>query len=332
MVKSGIQYQAPNDYRNWRMGSNSSVRFGDVNDGGDWREYLPGYEKQHAIELHKFDSQGCTSFSALNALEIMLYYKYGIIRDYSDKWLANISGTTVNGNTFINVAEVARGTGLVLESSLPFDAQDTDGDGDYDWSDFYPPQGFSDKYYKEAGNFQSHFEIQYHWVEQYSPEDIVSALQFAPLQVAAPYPSQSNADEDGVIHKGNNALHAFVIVGYEYKKFFYIYDTYAPYLKKISWDYSIRNWCMQYDIIKKDMDNKPILKSDSLITESTGTGRQGFYHPDGYIIVDEAVKIHTLFLSRATSLLNRHSLSTRDFNKFEHRDSKNNIIWTPSKA
>jgi len=82
--------------------------------GGDWRPYCPTLEKQK----DPVETMACVSFSLLNNLETQYKFK-GISVNFSDRFLAKISNTQANGNTFEKVADTARKIGLVLESQWP---------------------------------------------------------------------------------------------------------------------------------------------------------------------------------------------------------------------
>lgn len=57
------------DPRDWRVGSISGATRVDLNVGGDFTQYLPVDELQIGVY---FDTLACVSFSALNAVEVVL--------------------------------------------------------------------------------------------------------------------------------------------------------------------------------------------------------------------------------------------------------------------
>lgn len=84
------------------------------NESGDWRPFIPVHERQQ----DPLETMACVTFSHLNCLEIQ-YKHQGRDINFSDRFLAKMSGTTSNGNYLDRVADTARVTGLVLESEWP---------------------------------------------------------------------------------------------------------------------------------------------------------------------------------------------------------------------
>lgn len=83
-------------------------------ESGDWRPFVPVHEKQK----DPLETMACVSFSCNNDLEIQ-YKFFGIDVNYSDKFLAKMSGTTPQGNNLDKVADTARLVGLVTENEYP---------------------------------------------------------------------------------------------------------------------------------------------------------------------------------------------------------------------
>lgn len=82
---------------------------------GNWFKYLPPAESQ----LEKtFDSDGCTVYGTLNAIETLDYFLTGTQRNYSDRALYNAVGIVPPGSDPHLVATTIRGVGLVLEEFL----------------------------------------------------------------------------------------------------------------------------------------------------------------------------------------------------------------------
>lgn len=230
-----------------------------VKTNGQWLEYLPKNEVQHAIERWKFDSLGCVSFSLLNCLEIQYLFKYGIQKNYSDKFLTVSSDTTIYGNTGEKVAEAFRKKGVVLEEAYPFVAKDQDGDGDYDRADFF--KEIPNDIKLKAKEWLEENDFYHEWINIGLEDLKKEALKLAPLQIYIRYASQSKADSSGVIQwDGKSVDHATTLVGYEYGKFWYIFDTYSPFLKKIAWDYPILQWAKRFEVISKNAEPVNILE------------------------------------------------------------------------
>lgn len=149
-----------------------------VNETGDWRPYIVRHEKQK----DPLETMACVSFSLNNCLEIQTKF-YGNEMNYSDRFLAKMSGTQPNGNTLEKVADTARNIGLVLESEWPNEPKATT------WAEYYKeiPEDVKAKAVKQ--NFQ------YEWVartDNYT-ESLKRELKQSPLQITIYAPTPNHA-------------------------------------------------------------------------------------------------------------------------------------------
>lgn len=172
-----------------------------VNPTGDWRGYLPKEEHQFS---NNADTMGCVSFSFNNDMEIQTKFRTGVELNYSDRFLAKMSGTTPQGNYLDKVAETARTIGLVLEEQWPEPSN-------YTWNSYYAaiPQDIIDAAVK--------LDIAYE-LTSINKNNLISQLKQCPIQVTIPSPHPNHAVV--LVHiEGDNA---------------YYFDTYPPYLKTIN--------------------------------------------------------------------------------------------------
>ena len=139
---------------------------------GQWDEYLPTHEKQ----VKSIDTQGCVTFGTLNALEI-LFKKRGEERNFSDRFIANLSGTTLRGNTPSKVLDTIRKKGLVSEEILPFEYGMT-------WHEFYAD--IDRKTLREGKKFLKRYEVQHDWVFTRGADHkaLQDALSYSPVGVS----------------------------------------------------------------------------------------------------------------------------------------------------
>ena len=86
-----------------------------INPSADWRQKLPDEE----IQIKKFESYNCTSFTITNATEVF-FNLLGIKINFSDRELGIVAGTKPPGNNPISVAQTFHKKGLSLEALLPF--------------------------------------------------------------------------------------------------------------------------------------------------------------------------------------------------------------------
>ncbi len=87
-----------------------------INPSGDWRPYTPTFESQLQTT---FDSDGCTVYGTLNAIETLKKFLTGKEENYSDRFTYNAVGITPPGSDPQLVATNIRGSGLLNELDLP---------------------------------------------------------------------------------------------------------------------------------------------------------------------------------------------------------------------
>ena len=108
-----------NTYRSGRLGA--VLPYEVRNESGDWEADLPLEERQ---SNDNGDSMSCVTFGEVSGIETQEFSwlkAFGIpdAPNYSDRWIAKMSGTTREGNYLWKVAETIRKYGLVREESYP---------------------------------------------------------------------------------------------------------------------------------------------------------------------------------------------------------------------
>lgn len=232
-------------------GEISSVEYKEVNKVGDWLGFLPYGEVQ---KNKLIDSMACVSYSALNCLEIQMNFFISMSMlpkthldfleknnyifngqvNFSDRYLAKMSGTTHNGNFLKKVADSARHDGILPEKDWGFG-------GGFDWNEYY--KEIPEELKKKAKEFYKYFEIQYEWVSYNSSaniDELKKQLKHAPLQIATPV---CNWNDDIIEPCGKTrASHATAlacICDDMPSPYMDIFDHYIEYKKKFSMDYPI---------------------------------------------------------------------------------------------
>ena len=190
----------PRRPKDWVYGGLVGSDLPDINQSGQWGAYLPDFEAQN----RGFETMACVSYSALNCLEILARF-HNSYPDFSDRFLANMSGTTEKGNSLSAVAETIRKTGLVMETDWPWPPLPTT------WEQYYAdiPSEVRAKASLIAG-------YSWRWVNP-NVEDMKAALKKAPLQVC-------------------NEYHAFVVCGYDDSGWL-TFDTYGNGKGHLPFDY-----------------------------------------------------------------------------------------------
>jgi len=221
-----------------------------INVSGDWTKHLPTNERQ---KLSGFDVLACVSFSAANVLEILFNYhlknklftlqqerflklagyidKEGNV-NFSDRFIAKVSGTTKNGNSLWRVWDAIRAHGLVPENEWPFTKQQTD------WESYYAE--IPDSVKARGTQFKAFFDIRYEWAiitpQPASIDIFKKLLQYSPIQVATAVCRPWDIAEP-IQACGLGAGHATTIYGTT--ETYEVYDHYNPFRKKFAADYII---------------------------------------------------------------------------------------------
>jgi len=202
---------------------------------GDWSKYLPSPEAQSVP--FTFDTKSCTTFSALNTLEMLfnLYIEQGKFSDhqitymqisgyfdaagkinFSDRFTAIMSGTSLLGNDSVSVFDSIRNQGLLPERDLPF--------GGKNWEEYHDKNNITEAMRAKAIKFVDIIvEVTYAWAfvetgpvfRDVSRSIARDALTRAPLQIGIKYP----------------ATHAIVSYAMTSSKAS-IFDSYDPYTYK----------------------------------------------------------------------------------------------------
>jgi hypothetical protein len=247
-MKNGvlIRKNLPTD---WISGQETGITFVENVKDAQWDNYLPTDEKQ---SYPTFDTSCCVTFSALNCVETLLkrlltlklipeetkiwldvngYFDDNGNINFSDRFSAKMSGTTVNGNYLGAVWDSIRNDGLLPEKDYLFYGST--------WNEYMSeiPQNLKNK----ALKFKEKFNVMYEWItikDQYLPMVTLSEhLKQSPIQVATATCMPWNTDQ--IINGcGIRTNHATMIYGFT-DKYTKDYDTYNPFRKKWGLDYAI---------------------------------------------------------------------------------------------
>ncbi len=167
-----------------------------LNPTGDWTKYLPVGESQ---ATHHTDSMACVTFSCLNVIETQIKFLTGKEVNFSDRFIAKISGTTPQGNSVQKVLDAINTYGLVLEEEWPTDPN-------FDWNQYYAeiPQEVKNKANKNI-------KVQYEFIYPSGTTDFAKELKHVPLEI---------------IIEGTNPYHSVEMVNLTEQ-----FDHYVPYLR-----------------------------------------------------------------------------------------------------
>ena len=269
MKNYGLLEQKELRAKDWRFGGVTGADHIVINESRDYTNFLPIREIQVGIY---FDTLACVSFSALNCIETILNVR-GLNINYSDRFLAKMSGTTKQGNYIYKVADtLVKDAGSVKQEDWNFiERQRTPI---VTWDEFYAeiPQAIQ----MLGKQWLNQWDVKWEWV---NPDDVKEALKFGPLQVSVyawPLP-----DENGIFHEGGNKArnHMVTLYGYEEGQYMKIYDHYDNIHKKLEWDYPFGHAVLFTIKHKSNITPMPIIDipNDTLVQEVEKSGTFGLH-------------------------------------------------------
>lgn len=196
---------------------------------GQWLDCLPPGEKQFN---YGFEPAACASFGTLNAIEILLRNDYQDIENFSDRFLAKMSGTTKAGNSPQTVAETLRHNGVCFQAQWDITPDLTD------WDKWYAeiPQSIK--------TLAQQFPAEYYFTHEYvttGATTLKSALQYSPLGITVSAWDKDPATGLYVSTFPNN--HWVVLVGYKDQEYWIVYDTYdenGDFVKHLAWNHEFQ--------------------------------------------------------------------------------------------
>lgn len=193
----------------------------------DWRPFLPVKEYQNLNNVEPF---ACVSFTVLNAIEILIRRKYDLERNFSDRFLAAVSGTKAGGNSPQKVCETLRHGGIAMQEAWPFDQRITT------FEKFY--EEVPEAVVELAKEFLSEFTFKHDFVEP-THDGISFALKCSPLLVSV---AAWHRGADGMYYRPPGATdnHATTLVYQQPNVYRQVFDSYAdgegdPSLKDVRW-------------------------------------------------------------------------------------------------
>lgn len=204
---------------------------------GNWQDYLPTKEFQAP---YGFETYACVTYVVLNCLEALIKKQYGLEKNYSDRFLAIVSGTKSPGNSPQVVCEFLRKLGVTPEELWPYDTTiNTWGK----WSEPIPP-----KLYELAREFNAEWDFRYEQVPA-NAGAISKALKGSPLliSVTAWHPRGDKYYRPKGMRDNHATTMFYERIG-EFRRAFDSYDR--PHIKDIEWE-TVPEFVQRYWIKKR---------------------------------------------------------------------------------
>ena len=187
----------------------------------DWSQFLPPFENQ-------YNSTFCVSFSRLNIAETVAK-KDNLVLNLSDRHLAVLSGTTLNGNDLNSVSEAFRKLGVVKDEVFPFSSDMLMDEKSY-WTQIFNTSSIPEESVRYFGGSHS-------WIT--GKDNMKSALAYTPCQLAIGV--DDHYEQGGVIPVCLQPLayHCVELYGFDQDDNYLIFDSVNGAVKILDKDYKI---------------------------------------------------------------------------------------------
>lgn len=301
------------DPRLWRFGGISGLSKEILRPDRNYKQFLPKIEYQNNAG---FDRMACVTYSAWNVIETLFKVKFDKEMNFSDRFTAKLSGTTIYGNNFYDVAQsISKLHGGVPEDRWPDDAKN--------WAEYY--KEVADEVVRLGKELFPHWSIGYEFVWD-TIDKLWDALQYGPLQVGIfAYGPEVNGIQQRIETQGN---HAVMLMNAEYGVYWEIFDHYARETRKLAWD--TRFWgALRYDV-NKNIPKPPVMykfKEDTMYFVAEGLGEE-FAFIAGKLRKDDPNKMSRQIAYRSKgSIQGRYeTISLKDLEGVEAYDLKGNLL------
>ena len=321
----------PLDHQDYLLGGDNGIFNEVLFKNGNCIEYLPSDERQKRYNLETF---ACASFAPCNVLEIIFncliannrlmdedvewlrdngYFDEKGKINFSDRFIAKLSGTTRQGNTFKRPADTIRHLGLVPERQ--WDYPRNQYNKRLEWDHYY--QNIPDSIIKVGEEFKKRFDLNYEIVFR---NDFKFALQYSPLVVGV----YAWIKKDNIyINRGNKANHASVLAFSDFTAHL-DYDTYDPFLKRLDTNYKFHyygyKWTVGVKVKKKYMK----LYDDCRYVSIGKLKKEYGFCKNGKLIVGDRDAILNLFIDENAGDISKKviTVAEADFLSVPHYNLK----------
>jgi len=234
-----LDIQKPEDY----VFGASPLPFEILQINGDWTNFLPKTEAQN---LNGIEPYACVAFTILNCIEILIRDQYREETNWSDRFLAAVSGTKEGGNSPNVVCEFLRKVGVVREDLWAF------GIDINSFEKFYEP--VPPKLYELAREFSEKWDFKHELVPSKNKE-IEKALMCSPLGISV----SAGYERNGKYYKPNGMQdnHFTTLIKMKENEYKRVFDSYDSFIKDYEWDTS-HAVIKRFYIKKKDTSIKKV--------------------------------------------------------------------------
>ena len=216
---------------NYIFGGEASIEQKAIQLNGDWSNFLPEDELQKRNGL---ETNNCVAFATLNGIEILMNRLFGLLENYSERFVGILAQSGNGGNSPQKVCETIRYiSGLIPEKDLPF------GDSIKTLQDYYSPNPIPRKLIEKGREWINKFDFKHEWVflpgEKYKQELMLKALEYSPLG-ASVYAWNFDEDTELYFKEDERDNHWVTIYHAEPGLFWSIFDHYDNTHKRLKWN------------------------------------------------------------------------------------------------
>jgi hypothetical protein len=282
-VKNGVIAVTPHP-KDYISGGTSSCPFEELMPNGDWIAYV---SEPHEMQVkYGKDFAMCTNFAATDAIEAIIFRKWGERVNFNERALAIMSNQTERGNSLWNVAETIRTKKLVPQELHPWEAKHDTFEKMMTATD----EELAD--WKEASETFP-YDIRWEWVYDDFGAGMREALKFAPLFVASLYASEGNI-KNGIyctdLPNSKETTHATVLLKQDEKEYKWVDDSYQTQIKCLEPNFRVPIG-IRFHVAKKITEPiMPNLPKNSLVIVAD-TGERLMYVEGSEIYKDDHGKI-----------------------------------------
>jgi len=237
----------------YHFGSNQFIDV-PLREDGDWRPYLVPEEEQRRNGV---ESSACYIEAQQHAIAIIQEEQFNLPdQNYSARFNALLSdGMPHGGDPLLGAESIRKIDGLIPEYMLPF--------ADYikSWEEFHSFNGGDENTCRAEGkDFLTKWRLNYDLVftRDESLETKLTKLRQALKYSPCPISVYGRTDSEGnYITKpdGINDTHLTLAVHIDEYNFIWVFDTYAPFLKKLPVSYN-SDFCMRWSVSKLEAVKK----------------------------------------------------------------------------
>ena len=219
-----------------------------LNETGDWRNFLVPEELQ---TRNGIESSACyveAQQHSIASLQEKLYTE--LDKNYSARFNALLSdGSPFGGDPLLAAESIRKNDGLIPDIMMPF------SDDISSWDEYHSWKGVNKDICIATGkDFLEKWKLNYDIVFErrdtleYKYNSLREALKYSPcpLSVYGKVDSTGNYEEKPL---GANDTHLLLAVYVDSDNCIWVFDTYAPFLKKLPANYD-SDFCMRWSIAK----------------------------------------------------------------------------------